>query len=488
MTRRRPAARVEQQPTTPPRRTIARYGGQGTMPRRRIAARLGTGLALVLAVAACGSGGGSAGTAAPTSTTTAPAAECVQNEQGTGCLPLAPESQRVDRTTPVFSRPTEITNPLFPVAAVAQSLQLGTADGEPFRAEVTLLPATKPITWNGRQVPTRIHQYVAYSNGRILEVALDWYAQADDGSVWYFGEDVFNYEDGVVADTDGTWLAGKHGPPGMIMPADPSPGQVYRPENIPELVFEQVTVKSTGQTVPGPRGPVDGAVVVSELHLDGAREAKTFAPGYGEFSAGGGGDLEAVALAVPVDAAGGPPPAELTTLTAGARSSFDAAGTGRWADASTRVDAMAAAWNRVKDGVPELPARQTTATLAALAKAVDARDPARARQAALRAEQAALDLELRHRPAAEVDLDRMDLWARQLLVDAAAEDAGGVAGDVATLQVIWDRAGHTAAPAAGDRVTAALKSLHGAADEEKLEAAATGVLDLRNALTVWTEP
>jgi hypothetical protein len=76
------------------------------------------------------------------------------------------------------------------VAQVVQSLQLGTVDGEPFRAEVTLLPGTKTVTWNGRQVPTRIHQHVAYPGGRILEVALDWYAQADDGSVWYFGDDL----------------------------------------------------------------------------------------------------------------------------------------------------------------------------------------------------------------------------------------------------------------------------------------------------------
>ena len=85
------------------------------------------------------------------------------------------------------------------------------------------MPGTKAITWGGRQETTWIDQYVAYGGGRILEVALDWYAQADDGSVWYFGEDVFNYEDGVVADTHGTWLAGKDGPPGMIMPAQPSP-------------------------------------------------------------------------------------------------------------------------------------------------------------------------------------------------------------------------------------------------------------------------
>jgi len=67
-------------------------------------------------------------------------------------------------------------------------------------------------------------------------VALDWYAQDDAGNVCYFGEDVFNYEDGVVADTEGTWIAGEDGPPGMIMPADSQVGQAYRPENIPDFV------------------------------------------------------------------------------------------------------------------------------------------------------------------------------------------------------------------------------------------------------------
>jgi hypothetical protein len=457
------------------------------MTRRRTAARLAIGLLLALTAAACDAGSRPAGSAGPTATTsTTPA--CVKNEQGTGCLSTAPESRRIDLASPTFSRPTEITNPLFPVSQVSQSLQLGTVDGEPFRAEITLLPGTKTITWDGRQVPTRIHQYVAYSGDRILEVAHDWYAQADNGAVWYFGEDVFNYEDGVVADTHGTWLAGKDGPPGMIMPGDPIPGQVYRPENIPGLVFEEATVKATGRRVPGPIGPVEGAVVISELHFDGSTEEKIFAPGYGEFSAGGGGDLEAVALAVPVDAAGGPPPGGLTTLTAGARAAFDAAAAGRWATAASKVDAIDAAWRQVGGGgVPEQVADRLTRALGTLARAVPARDPARARQAALGVEQAALDLQLRHRPTAEVDLERLDLWARRLQVDAAAKDSGAVAGDVATLRVIWDRAGH-AAPAGADRVKASLASLARAADAEDLRAAAGAVPALRDAVSAAAGP
>jgi hypothetical protein len=456
------------------------------MTLRRTAARLGIGLALTLAASACGSAGKAAGPATPT---TAAEAACVKKENGRGCLPLAPESQRVDRAAPAFSRPAEITNPLLPIAEVTQSLQLGTVDGKPFRAEVTLLPGTKAVTWDGREVANRIHQYVAYSDGRILEVALDWYAQADDGSVWYFGEDVFNYEDGVVADTHGTWLAGQDGPPGMIMPARPGPGQVYRPENIPELVFEEVTVQATGQRVPGPKGMVDGVLVIKELHMDGATEEKTFAPGYGELSAGGGGDLEAVALAVPVDAVGGAPPAELGALADGARASFDAAGSGRWAAATTGASALGAAWERAGGGeLPELLAEQMTAALDALAKAVGDRDAARARQAALRVEQAALDLQLRHREPAAVDLDRLDLWARQLQVDAVARDRGAVAGDVATLQIIWDRAGHTAPAAAAERVKALLTALGTVAEGKDLGAAADAVPDLRTALGAVTGP
>ena len=76
-------------------------------------------------------------------------------------------------------------------------------------------------------------QYVAFLDGRIQEVAYDFYAQADDGSVWYLGEDVFNFADGAIVDTHGTWIAGKDGPGAMIMPADPQIGDTYRPENIP---------------------------------------------------------------------------------------------------------------------------------------------------------------------------------------------------------------------------------------------------------------
>ena len=75
---------------------------------------------------------------------------------------------------------------------------LGHIDGLQFRTEVTLLPVTQFVDWNGQQIETAVSQYVAYLDGRIVEVALDFYAQADDGSLWYLGEDVADYESGKI--------------------------------------------------------------------------------------------------------------------------------------------------------------------------------------------------------------------------------------------------------------------------------------------------
>ena len=193
-------------------------------------------------------------------------------------LPVAPEGERVDLTLPTFSNPTDITNPLFPVSRQASVLLLGTVDDLPFRTEVTLLPNPRVIEWEGNQVATLVSQYVAFLDGRLHEVAYDHYAQADDGSVWYFGEDVFNFADGAIVDTHGTWIAGIDGPAAMIMPADSGVGDVYRPENIPGFVFEEVTVTAVDETVDGPLGPIEGALLIEELHMDGTSEENTSPP------------------------------------------------------------------------------------------------------------------------------------------------------------------------------------------------------------------
>ena len=179
---------------------------------------------------------------AAATTPSSPAGEIPQPPVPAG-VDVAPLSERVDLAIPTFSHPTDITNPLFPVSAQASVLMLGHVEGKPFRTEVTLLPDTRIVRWEGQDVETAVSQYVAFLDGRIEEVAYDLYAQADDGSVWYFGEDVFDFRDGTIVVTEGTWLAGRDGPAAMIMPASPQAGNAYRTENAPPFVFEEVTVR-----------------------------------------------------------------------------------------------------------------------------------------------------------------------------------------------------------------------------------------------------
>jgi hypothetical protein len=391
-----------------------------------------------------------------------------------GCLPIASSSKRVDLRTPRFSDPTEVTNPLHPTGTVTQTIYGGQVDGKPFRTEVTVLRERKTITWQGNRIAALTSQYFALSDGRIVEVALDWYAQADDGSVWYLGEDVFNYEDGVVQDTEGTWIAGDKAPAAMIMPEHPQQGDVYRPENAPPLVFEEVTVASTGETVSGPSGPIKGAIVVDELHLDGSHERKTFAPGYGEFATGDpDGDLEAVSLALPTDAVSAPVPEELDTLAETIRRTADAVSARDWAAATTAAKAVNLAWAEFQPSdVPlELLRKQTGRDIDALADAVAKRDADQARNAALRVAQNELDVRSRHQPVTTTDLARMRLWARQAVIDAAAKDAGAVAGDAESLKWTFDRVRDTVSDA--DAVDARLAELRTAVENEDLAAAAT---------------
>jgi hypothetical protein len=51
------------------------------------------------------------------------------------------------------------------------------------RIEVTRLPQARAIRWDGRRVEMVASQFVVGLGGRIREVAVDDFAQADDGSV-----------------------------------------------------------------------------------------------------------------------------------------------------------------------------------------------------------------------------------------------------------------------------------------------------------------
>jgi hypothetical protein len=446
----------------------------------KVSALAATALVAALTLAGCGDGDSSEPTSVPQPTAAQMAAS------GLNKLPVAPDSKRVDLTAPPFSQSTEVTNPLFPISDLHSAVLNGRIDGKPFHTETTLLPYTRAVEWPpGHQVETLVSQYAAFLDGRIQEVALDYYAQADDGSVWYFGEDVADYNpQGLVAFTTDSWLAGKDGPPAMIMPGDPKLGDAFRTENIPGVVFEEVTVKTLDRTVKGPPGPVKGAMVGQELHDDGMTSNKVFAPGYGEFFTSDQDGVEAMALAVPSDALQGPPPPELKALSTGTSRVFDAVHSKSWKRVTAGLDAASAAWRDLERATP-VPTRlkpPMNRAIDALSSAVAARDQERAGTAAIDVAQAGLDLELRYRPPAEIDLARFEQWNRQLIVDARAGKLGAARGDLVTMEWTRDRFADTIAGADRTRIDTDLLALGDEVQNEDLAALSSDAASLRDTL------
>lgn len=403
---------------------------------------------------------------------------------GLGDLPLAPNSARRDLMAAPFSDSTSVTNPLFPISELDSAILNGHVDGKVFHTETTLLPFTQIIEWTpGQCVRVLESQYMAFLDGRLQETAIDLYAQADDGSVWYLGESVFDYDaDGLVITTEGTWHAGTEGPAAMIMPSQPQVGDAHRPENLPGNVFEEVEVTKVGQTFDGPSGPVSGGIVGTETHQDGTLSNKRFAPGYGEFLSTDGPDVEAMALASPTDSLPGGVPAELATISKGADRIFASrlATPAQWKGAETIVQGMLNAWAAFRSGdVPPRLRKPTRVSLQNLAAQIASRDRSKTHEASIDAAYASNDLQLRYRPVAEIDTMRFDLWVRRALVDAIGGSLGGVRSVVVTIEWIRDRIAHTFDPVTATRIDALVGDLGTAVVDEDLTAAAQTARDLR---------
>jgi len=365
-----------------------------------------------------------------------PITEC-GTVNGRGC---APTDQRVDLDRPSFSDPTRIDNPLFPVSWPSSVIQVGRVEGLPFRSETTTLTETAVVDWYGTEVEVVLSQYVAYLDGEITEVAVDRYAQADDGSVWYFGEDVIDYRDGATYLTEGTWLAGRDGPPAMVMPAHTELGDVYRVEQIIGIVFEELTVVETDATVAGPEGPVPGAIVVDELGVDGGHSRKTLAPGYGEFLTRADGEVEAMAVATPVNAVPGGAPVEIRKILTAAWGCLEYVRAKDWETASASVQRIRTQLDAV-DQTAQPPRVMSLLDRAVdrLGTAVANRDRVAGEGATVEVAQSAIDLEARYLDPVEIEVARFHLHAQQLRVDAAAGDVAAVLGGVAALEWIRDR-------------------------------------------------
>jgi hypothetical protein len=167
---------------------------------------------------------------------------------------------------PTFSNPAEITNPYLPLSETKKVQLAGEDDGAELVVKRTLLDRTEPFTVGGEQIEAAIVEDRAFEDGELHEVALDYYAQADDGTVYYMGEDVDNYENGKVANHEGAFRYGEETDTlGVAMPANPTVGDEFSFEDVPDVALERNTVASVG----GPEALQDGTTYDDVVAIDG---------------------------------------------------------------------------------------------------------------------------------------------------------------------------------------------------------------------------
>ena len=194
---------------------------------------------------------------------------------------------------PLFSDPGTIDNPYLPLTAHRRCELRGRAeDGGRERVVKTLRRRTKRFDVEGRRVDAVIIRDDAYEDGKLVERTLDYFAQADDGTVYYLGEDVDNYRRGKVVDHDGSWLYGRDTDVlGVAMPADPQVGDQWRFEDVPGVTTESDRVEETGMRARAGGRDFSGVIRVQEfVQPEGEVEYKLYAPGAGvilEYPPGG---------------------------------------------------------------------------------------------------------------------------------------------------------------------------------------------------------
>jgi hypothetical protein len=176
---------------------------------------------------------------------------------------------------------TTIDNPFFPLVPNTTFVYVGTKEGSTQRDEFQVTSRTKKILG----VTCREVRDQAYLDGVLAEDTLDWFAEDKNGNVWYFGEDTKELDaNGNVISTEGSWQAGVNGAqPGIVMEANPLPGDTYQQEFSVGVAEDMATVLALNKTVNVPFGSFKDCLETEEftpLEL-GAIDHKFYARGVG---------------------------------------------------------------------------------------------------------------------------------------------------------------------------------------------------------------
>ena len=160
----------------------------------------------------------------------------------------------------------KVDNKFFPLEPGTTFVYKGEEEGVPSRNTVEVTHGTKTILGVDTTV---VHDSVFKGKGNkeyLAENTFDWYAQASDGTVCYFGEDTKELDrNGNVISTAGTWEAGQDGAQaGIIMEAHPKVGDTYQQEFAAGVAEDMAKVLSLDKSACVPYGCFNHLLLTKE--------------------------------------------------------------------------------------------------------------------------------------------------------------------------------------------------------------------------------
>jgi hypothetical protein len=173
------------------------------------------------------------------------------------------------------------SNTYFILEPGHQSVLEGQEDSEVIDLVITVLNETKIV--DGTE--TRIVEERESENGELVEISRNYFAVCKPANdVFYFGEDVDDYEDGEIVRHEGAWLAGANGSKaGMIMPGKVEVGLKYYQEIAQGVAEDRAEIIAVNDTLDTPAGNFQNVLKTEEtnpLEPD-EKEFKFYAPGIG---------------------------------------------------------------------------------------------------------------------------------------------------------------------------------------------------------------
>jgi hypothetical protein len=175
---------------------------------------------------------------------------------------------------------TDIDNPFFPLPVGRVIVLEGEESGTALLVRVTVLDETELVAG----VETRVVEEYEAKDGQVVETSRNYFAQAEDGTVCYFGEEVDIFDGGgTVISHTGAWRAGEKGNlPGVFMPPTLRVDQAFRQEIAPGVAEDQAKVIALGESTRVPAGTFDDtATLLDRNPLDGSEGIKVYARGIG---------------------------------------------------------------------------------------------------------------------------------------------------------------------------------------------------------------